>query len=94
MILSKKATGINLVISSCNDARYSELNIKTSDAMIAIDIEVSVNRTYWIDQKEKVLVCLYMSHISATNNKCDCILENHPYLTSKIIIHQLPSSIV
>ena len=31
------------------------LNVTTSDSMIAIDVEVLANRTYWIDRDEKVL---------------------------------------
>ena len=29
-------------------------NIVTNDSIIAMDVEVSANRTYWIDIKEKV----------------------------------------
>jgi len=61
VILSKNATGINLVNikpSTCLSNIHSVLNIMTSNSMIAIDIEVSANRTYWIDQRKKVLVCL------------------------------------
>ena len=76
LVLSKNSTGINLVqlrTSSCF-SNENNLNISTSDFMIAIDVEVSANRTYWIDEKNKVFVvsiplwckCTYIKQYGST----------------------------
>lgn len=68
MILSKK-TGLSLVRleNRCNSNTDHNLDISTSASMIAIDVEVSANRTYWIDEKRKV-----NSNISYST--CHCII--------------------
>ena len=48
-----KPDGITFTQLGCHDTPIW-LNVTTSDSMIAIDIEVLANQTYWIDTNEKV----------------------------------------
>ena len=53
-----KPDGIRFTQLGCHDTPVW-LNVTTSDSMIAIDVEVQANRTYWIDKNEKVLNFLF-----------------------------------
>jgi len=63
--------GISFTKTGCHRGPPIWLNVTTSNSMLAIDVEVLANRTYWIDSKEKVLNffadfslhCLYLFHM-------------------------------
>ena len=46
--------GITFTQLGCHDTPI-RLNVTNSDSLMAIDVEVLANRTYWIDKNEKVL---------------------------------------
>ena len=66
-----KPNGISLINTECHSIPIW-LNVTTSDSMFAIDVEVLTNRTYWIDNNEKVLkfsckffslYCMYLFYV-------------------------------
>lgn len=57
-----RTDGITLARLYCHDITRTRLNVTTSDSMFTIDVEIAANRTYWIDNKQKVLELSFITN--------------------------------